>query len=212
MVNGWGKGGTGGRVVVRREARRRRHRGCSSPPRHRHHRPRRVPQPPGTPRPTGRCRPRVRQSLRPAGATTTALGLVDLGGRAAQARADLVDLDLVHRALLTLLGLVGPLLEPALHDHAHAALEGLRDVLGRLAPDVAGEEEALAVLPLVGLLVHEPRRRGDAELGHGRPAGGEAQLGVVDKVADDGDDGVACCHGAAPRVVRTGGSSAARVG
>src|SRR6202012_2186825 len=64
-----------------------------------------------------------------------ALGLGDLGRRVAQGRADLVDLDLVDRALLAFLGLVGPLLEPALHDDPHPALQRFGDVLGRLPPD-----------------------------------------------------------------------------
>src|SRR5439155_8610485 len=53
-----------------------------------------------------------------------------------QGGADLVDLQLVHGALLALAGLVGPLAQPALHDHPRAALQRLRDVLGRLTPDL----------------------------------------------------------------------------
>ena len=83
-------------------------------------------------------------------------------------------------------------LQPALHDDAHALLEGLGDVLRGLPPDRAGEEQRVAVLPLVGLLVEGARRRRDPEVRHGRTRGGEAQLRVVDEVADDGDDGLAC--------------------
>src|SRR4051812_49741024 len=57
------------------------------------------------------------------------LGLVDLRGGALQGRTDVVRLDLVDGALLTLASLVRPLLEPALHDDPHATLEALGDVL-----------------------------------------------------------------------------------
>jgi hypothetical protein len=40
--------------------------------------------------------------------------------------------------------------------------------------------------------VELPRRRGDAEVGDRRTGRREAQLGVIDQVADHGDDGVAC--------------------
>lgn len=83
----------------------------------------------------------------------TAGGLGDLGRGTAQAGADFLDVQLVDRALDALTVLVGPLLQPALHDDAHASLERLGDVLRRLTPDRAGQEQALAVLPLVGLTV-----------------------------------------------------------
>ena len=70
-------------------------------------------------------------------ATLTAAGaggLGDLGGGVLQARADLVDVDLEHRALLALTGLVRALLEPSLDDHPGTARERLRDVLAELAP------------------------------------------------------------------------------
>src|SRR5690606_28379185 len=82
----------------------------------------------------------------------------------------------------------------ALHDDAHALGERLRHVLRRLTPDGAGEEQRLAVPPLVGLPVERTRRGRDAEPRDGRTGRGEAQLGVVDQVADDRDDGLAC-HG-----------------
>src|SRR5689334_5024786 len=90
-----------------------------------------------------------------AAASAGALGLGDLGRRVAQGRADLVDLDLVDGALLAFLGLVRPLLEPALHDDPHPALERFCDVLSGLPPDVAGQEQRLAVLPFIRLPVHE---------------------------------------------------------
>ena len=80
-------------------------------------------------------------------------------------------------------------------------LERLGDVLRGLPPDRAGQEQRLAVLPLVGLLVEGARRRRDPEVGHGRTRGGEAQLRVVDEVADDGDDGLAC-HVRSPSLIR----------
>src|ERR1043165_9091883 len=116
--------------------------------------------------------------------------LRDLRRCAGEGRPDLVDVELVHRALHALAVLVGPLLEAALDDDADALGEGLGDVLGGLPPHRAGEEEGVAVLPLAGLLVVDPRGGGDAELGDGGPGRGEAQLGIVDQVADDGDDGL----------------------
>lgn len=85
-------------------------------------------------------------------ATSTG-GLGDLGRGVLQAGADFLDVQLVDRALDALTVLVGPLLQPALHDDAHASLERLGDVLRRLTPDRAGQEQALAVLPLIGLTV-----------------------------------------------------------
>ena len=124
-------------------------------------------------------------------ATLTA-GAGDLGGGEGQGRTDLVDLELDDGALLALAGLVGALLQPTLHHDTHAALQGLGDVLGRLPPHRAGEEQRVAVLPLVGLTVEGARRRRDPEVRHGRTRGGEAQLRVVDEVADHRDDGLAC--------------------
>src|SRR4051794_16714914 len=121
-----------------------------------------------------------------------AAGAVDLGGGELQRRTDLVDLELEDGALLTLAGLVGPGLEPALDDDPHAPLERLGDVLGRLAPDGAAQEHGLAVDPLVGVLVEVARGRGHREVGDRGARGREPQLGVVGEVADHGDDGLAC--------------------
>src|SRR3954470_7064528 len=115
------------------------------------------------------------------------LGLVDLRGGALQGRTDVVRLDLVDGALLPLASLVRPLLEPALHDDPHATLEALGDVLGRLPPDVAGEEQRFAVLPLTRLLVAESGRGRDPERCDRLAVGGEAELRVVDQVANDRD-------------------------
>src|SRR5687768_2078841 len=91
-----------------------------------------------------------------AGETATAAGAGgagDLGGGVLQARADFLDLDLEDRPLLTLAGLIGAGLQATLHHDTHAALEGLGNVLRGLTPDRAGEEQRVAVLPLVGVLV-----------------------------------------------------------
>ena len=127
-----------------------------------------------------------------AAAAAGATGADDLRGGPAQRGADLVDVDLERGALLALAGLPGAGPHPAVDDHPRALLERLGDVLGRLPPDRAAEEHGLAVLPLVGLLVERARRGGHGEVGHRRAGRGEAQLGVVGEVADDGDDGLAC--------------------
>src|SRR5690606_26013323 len=112
----------------------------------------------------------------------------DLGGRVLQRRTDLFDLELDDGALLTLASLVLALLETPLHHDPHALLQRLGNVFSCLTPHRAGEEQRVAVLPLVGLPVEGPRRGRDPEVGHGCPRGGEAQLRVVDQVADHGDD------------------------
>ena len=125
-------------------------------------------------------------------ATAGAVGAGDLGRGVLQRGTDFFDLDLEDGALLTLAGLVLTRLESALHDDAHAALQRLGDVLRRLAPHRAGEEQRIAVLPLVALLVERAGRRRDPEVRHRGTRGGEAELRVVDEVADDGDDRLAC--------------------
>src|SRR5215475_101455 len=102
-----------------------------------------------------------------AGGTTRAP--VDLGGHEPQRRPDLVDLELHHRPLLTLLRLEGALLEAATDDDPGAPGERLGDVFRRLPPDVAAEEQRLAVLPLVRLPVEHPRGGGDGEVRHRAP-------------------------------------------
>src|SRR3954468_14232851 len=123
-------------------------------------------------------------------AAATALALDDLGRGVAQRGPHLVDVDLVDGALLAFLGLVGPLLQATLDDHASATLQRLGDVLCGLTPDAAAEEQRVAVLPLVGLLVEEPGSRCNGEVGDGRTAGGEPQLRVIGQVADNGDGGL----------------------
>src|SRR5215475_4247647 len=122
------------------------------------------------------------------------VGLDDLGGGVAQRGADLVDLDLVNGALLAFPGLIGTLAQPPADNDAHAPLQALRDVLRRLPPDIAAQEEAVAVLPLAGGVVAEARRGGHPEGGDRLARGGVAQFGVADQVADDRYLGVTCCH------------------
>src|SRR5215469_4964709 len=86
------------------------------------------------------------------------VGLDDLGGREAQRGANFVGFDLIDHALLAFPGLIGTLAQPPADDDAHAPLQALRDVLRRLPPDVAGQEEAVAVLPLAGGVVADLRR------------------------------------------------------
>src|SRR5215217_3118323 len=138
------------------------------------------------------------RAARPVAATTTRAapaGALDLGGGELEAGADLVGLDLGDGALLALGGLPGAGPEPADHDAAGALLEGLGHVLGLLAPDVDAEERGLPVLP--GVALADAGGDGQPEVGHGRPVGGEAQLGVIGEVADQGD-GVVDGHSASP--------------
>src|SRR5215831_3820086 len=98
-----------------------------------------------------------------------AVGPGDLGGCVPQGRADIVDLDLVDGPLLAFLRLVVPLPEPPGDDDPHAPLQALGHVLGRLPPHVAGQEQAVGVLPLLGLPVHVPGGRCDPERGYRLP-------------------------------------------
>ncbi|MPM25990.1 hypothetical protein SDC9_72491 [bioreactor metagenome] len=144
-------------------------------------------------------------------ATLTALatrGPGDRGGRVTQRRADLVDLQLDDRTTLALLGLVAALPQPALHQHPHALAQRLGDVLGRLAPHGAVEEQGVAVLPLAGLPVERPRRGGHGEVRDGRPGGEEGQLGIGGEVSDDGDDGFASHEGSPVEIVDVRGPDA----
>src|SRR6266511_488041 len=109
-----------------------------------------------------------------------------------QRRADLVDFQLVHSALLALLRLVRPLAQPARDDHARTPLQRLGDVLRRLPPHRTGQEQRLAVLPLTRRAVQGPGRRGDPELGDRGTRRGEAQFGIIGQVADDRDGGLSC--------------------
>ncbi len=141
----------------------------------------------------------------------TALGLVDLGGRVPQGRADLIDVHLDDGALLALLGLVGARLQPARHDDPGPAVQTLGDVLRRLAPDRAAHEEGLPVLPLVALPIERAWRAGHGEVRDGRPRGGEAQLRVSGEVADHGEGGFTSHVGSFPLAVWNRGSLGASI-
>src|SRR4051794_27700753 len=128
----------------------------------------------------------------PAAAATPAAGSAgDLGRGVAERGADLVDLQLDDGALLAFLRVEGTLLEATGDDDPRPAGERLSDVLRRLPPDVAPEEQGLAVLPLLRLTVEGAGRRGDGEVGDGGAGRREPQLRVGRQVADDGDDGLA---------------------
>ena len=119
--------------------------------------------------------------------------LVDLGGRPAQAGADLVGDDLDLRALLAVLGLPRALLEAAGHDDAGALLRPTRP---RSRPvccqQVTSKKETASSHSLVWRFCQR-RLTARPKVAIGLPAGGEAQLGVAGDVADDGD-GVVRCH------------------
>src|SRR3954451_13185815 len=132
----------------------------------------------------GRRRPGVARAAATTAATTgeataaalTTRGTGDLRGGVAEGRADLIDLELDDGALLAFLRVEGALLEPAADDDARTAGQRLGDVLGRLAPDVAAEEQRLAVLPLLRLTVEGPRCRRHGEVGDGSARRREAHF------------------------------------
>ena len=86
------------------------------------------------------------------------LAVVTFGGGVAERWTGLIDLELVDGAFLAFLGLVGALAEAASDDRPHPLLEGLGDVLGGLAPYLAGQEQGVAVLPLPRSVVPVPGR------------------------------------------------------
>src|SRR5579859_2034658 len=120
--------------------------------------------------------------------------LVDLGRGVPQARADVVDLDLVHGPLLALLGLIRALPQPPGHDHPHPPGQRLGHVLRRLPPYIARQEQRITVLPLTRRVVPEPRRGRHPEPRHRLPRRGEPELRVIHEIPRDRDRGVACCH------------------
>src|SRR4029453_190946 len=99
-------------------------------------------------------------ALGPAGLAGALGGALGLGGRPAQARGDLVGVDLDHRALVALGGLPGTRAQAA-DDHGAVALgQGVGGVLAELAPGDHTEERSLAVPPALPLA--EARGHGDA--------------------------------------------------
>src|SRR4051812_6510377 len=172
----------------------------------------------GTPRVVGRhsaaatAVPAATAAAEVTTAAATAADLVDLGRGVAQRGADFVDLELDDGALLAFLRLERPLLQAALHDDAGAAGQGLGDVLRRLPPDVAAQEQRLAVLPLARLLVERAGRGRDGEVRDRRTGRGEAQFRVGRQVADHRDDGVSS-HRESPsaQALAAAGLAAARL-
>src|SRR5215218_1620193 len=117
-------------------------------------------------------------------------GPFDLGRGPLERGPDLVGLELGHRPLLPLGGLPAALPQPA-GDHDPVALaQGLGQVLGLPAPHVDLEERGVAVAPLAVLL--DTLGHGHPEVGDGDAVVGEADLGVVGQVADDGGVVVRC--------------------
>jgi hypothetical protein len=114
------------------------------------------------------------------------------GGGPLQRGADLISIDLGDRPLLPLRGLPAALPQPAGHHHPVALGEGVGQVLGLHAPDVDRQERGVAVAPRAVLL--NPLGHRHPQVGDGDAARGEAQLGVVDQVADDGGVVVRCHH------------------
>ena len=117
------------------------------------------------------------------------------GGGVFQGGAELVDVELDEAALVAFAGFEGPLLEPADDDDAAAFGQGFGGVLRGLPPEVAAQEQGVAVLPFAGGPVECPRCGCDGEVGDGCAGRGEAEFGIGGQVADDGD-GVSpdmCC-------------------
>src|SRR5262249_50864122 len=114
----------------------------------------------------------------PRGGAARPGGLDDLGGGGAQGGGGPVRPALRNGALLAFPGFIGTLAQPPADNDAHAPLQALRDVLRRLPPDVAAQEEAVAVLPLAGGVVAEAWRRGHPEGGDRLARGGVTQFGV----------------------------------
>src|SRR5699024_7842110 len=111
-------------------------------------------------------------------AAAPTLGAGDLRGGVTHGRAHLVDLEFDDGALPAPAGLEGPLHQATLRDRAHALGQGLCDVLRRVAPDGATQEEGVAVDPLALLPVEPARGRCDREVGNGCPRGGEPQFRI----------------------------------
>src|SRR4029450_13292965 len=89
-------------------------------------------------------------------------------------------------APLPLWGLPAAGLEPAQDQGAVALGQRVGDVLGQVAPGVDPEEGGVPVLP--GAAVIDAGGDGQTEAGHAGPLRGEADLGVVGEVADQGDE------------------------
>lgn len=121
-------------------------------------------------------------------AAATARSARDLGRGIPQRWADLIDVEFVDRPLLTLASLEGALLEATGNNDAGALGQGLRHILGRLAPDVAPQEQCFAVFPFIGLTVEGARRRRHREVGDRGTGRRKTQLRVGRQIPDDGDN------------------------
>src|SRR5699024_12674508 len=78
---------------------------------------------------------------------------------------------------------------------AHALGEGLRDILGCLAPHVARQKHSFAVFPLISLGIEATRGRRYAKVRDWGTRRGRTQLWVSNNVANDRDIGIALCNG-----------------
>src|SRR4030095_10639968 len=117
-------------------------------------------------------------------------GPLDLGCGPLEAGPDLISLNLGHRALLPLGGFPAALPQPAGDHHPIPLAQGLGQVLGLATPDIHLEERGVAVAPLAILL--DPLGDRDPQVGDGDAGLREADLGVLDQVADDGGVVVRC--------------------
>src|SRR3954447_2321073 len=120
---------------------------------------------------------------RVAAATFAAVVLGDLGGRPAQARAELVGHHLDHRALLAFLRLPRALLEATVHEDPGPLLQRVRRVLAEGPPGGDVEERGL-LFPLAVAL--EATVDGHSECGDRLAGRGEPQLGIASDVANEG--------------------------
>jgi len=106
---------------------------------------------------------------------SASLVLNHLGGRPAQARAELVGDDLDLGPLVAFGRLPTALLEPARHDHSCPSCERLADILRHLAPAHDIEERG-GLLPLLGLTVLPTAVDSQPEAGCCLAIRGKAQL------------------------------------
>ncbi|QGU08612.1 hypothetical protein COCCU_13610 [Corynebacterium occultum] len=126
-------------------------------------------------------------STKAALAAAATRGTRDLCGSESQGRANFVDLDLHHGALLALTGFIGALTEATGHDDAHTLGKGFSDILRGLTPDIAGQKKSFLIFPLVRLSIELTRSGSDTEVRHRRTRGGEAELWVSNDVANHSD-------------------------
>lgn len=114
--------------------------------------------------------------------------LRDLGNGVGEVRRDGAD---EEGRPLVLLAVFLPALgaEVAGDDDLHALGQGLGGVLGEALPDGAADEERVAVLPLLGLLVEATAVEGERNGRDGLSGLSEAELGVAGETANAGQSG-----------------------